>query len=271
MRRHSSTGPWAASNTARTSSNVAVPGAMAWFGSPSSKKFARSEVARQHGQLGGGVVLHLVDHHVLGVRVAKARERHLQVEPLDRREAVRAEQAHADAVDAQPVVVLHGGERLCVPVAHEAQREGALLLLVGRRDGLVEDAQLLVQVEGGTARPASRRCRPCCARRRLQAGVQLLAHERDAVGARGDAAQLVGELADRSRPRSGAHRPRGSSRKSKPSNSKPATAASMRSRAASGTSASPTPRSGGSRPRANSSQVRLSGLRSPRSGSTLAM
>ena len=153
------------------------------------------EVAREHGQLGGGVVLHLVDHHVLRIRVAKARERHLQVEPLEGRKAVRTEQAHADAVDAQPVVVVHGGERVGVPIAQVAQRERALLLLVGRRDGLVEDAQLLVQAEGG--KRVERLVGPGHLRKPgLQARVQLFAHERDAMRPGGDAAQLVGELAD---------------------------------------------------------------------------
>ena len=112
------------------------------------QKVRPPEVAREHGQLGGGVVLHLVHHHVLRIRVAEARERHLQVEPLERREAVGLEEAHADAVDAQPVVVLHGGEGVGVAVGQVAQGERALLLLVGRRDELAEDAQLLVGLEG---------------------------------------------------------------------------------------------------------------------------
>ena len=154
-----------------------------------------AEVAREHGQLGGGVVLHLVHHHVLRVGVAQPRERHLQVEPLERREAVGSEEAHADTVDAQPVVVLHGGEGVGVAVGQVAQGERALLLLVGGRDELAEDAQLLVGLEGlqlvERLVGAGHLLEPA-----LQARVQLLAHERDAVRACGDAAELVGELAD---------------------------------------------------------------------------
>ena len=60
------------------------------------------EVACEHHELDLRVILHLVDHdeaHLLGL---PSRHEELGVEPLGGREVAAVQQAHADAVDAQP-------------------------------------------------------------------------------------------------------------------------------------------------------------------------
>ena len=108
-----------------------------------------AEVACEHHELGGRVVLHLVDNHELGGLVHLAGKAHLEVEPLDGREALLAQQAHADAVQAKPPGVLNQLHVGGAQVLHVAARKlGHVLLVVGVHRA-AEHAVLLVGVHGG--------------------------------------------------------------------------------------------------------------------------
>ena len=61
------------------------------------------EVFFQDQQLGGRVVLDLVDHDIFGPHVLLPGEEHAQIEPLDGAEPFFAQQAAADAVDIEPL------------------------------------------------------------------------------------------------------------------------------------------------------------------------
>ena len=63
----------------------------------------------QYHQLGGRIVLHLIDHDVLCAQVFLAGEQHFQIEPLQIGELFRTQQPASDAVDVQP---LAGVDRL---------------------------------------------------------------------------------------------------------------------------------------------------------------
>ena len=70
-----------------------------------------AEEARHDGKLIGRVVLYLVNHDVARIGVAKAGDGHVQVQPCADGQVLHAEQAHADAVDAQPLIALDGQHR----------------------------------------------------------------------------------------------------------------------------------------------------------------
>ena len=70
-----------------------------------------AEEACHDGKLIGRVVLHLVDHDVARIGVAKAGDGHVQVQPCADGQVLHAEQTHADAVDAQPLIALDGQHR----------------------------------------------------------------------------------------------------------------------------------------------------------------
>ena len=154
-----------------------------------------TEETREHGELGCRVILHLVDHHVFRVSVAQAGDCHLQIEPFQRREALFAQKAHANAIDAQPRVVLHCAECSLVAVLQKAQREIARLLFVDGRIGLAELGKLLVE------RHALELFKHGRARRellhaRLKGVFQIFAHERGAVRTGGNVAVFRIHLAN---------------------------------------------------------------------------
>ncbi len=150
-----------------------------------------AEIACQHGQLGGGVVLHLVDHHVFCGGVAHAGEGYLQVQPFHEGELFDSRDALADAVHAQPVVVPHRLEGAFVLLGKEPQRV-LLRLLFGVHDHrLAEHAQLGVVIELAHHVLCSGASRHL-AQAAVQARFQLFADKRDAVRAGGRVLELRG-------------------------------------------------------------------------------
>ena len=144
-----------------------------------------SEEAREHRELVGGIILRLVDHHVLRVGVAQSRHRHVQIQPRACRQVLHAEQAHADAIDAQPFIAFdgHGGVR--EPFVQVGERARLRLFLGLRVVRGVEQRHLLVKRQAkylvlhrlgaGHLRKA-----------RFQTLEQLFAHERHQVRSRRD-------------------------------------------------------------------------------------
>ncbi len=105
------------------------------------------EVAREHGELRGRVVLHLVDHDEARVVGAVAADEELEVEPLGGAQARSSAHALADAVEAQPREVLDVLVRVGEAALEELLRvPGGVVVAVGG-DHLAEELHLLLHVE----------------------------------------------------------------------------------------------------------------------------
>ena len=127
--------------------------------------------------------------------IAQTRACHFEVGPFHGEQPFFPEKAHADAVDAEPLVALDDVEGAREAVVEVGERKLSRLVFVLGLDGFVENAHLLLDGKlehfvlrafgcGHLLEPAG------------QSLVQLFAHERDQMGACRYALELVGHLAN---------------------------------------------------------------------------